>query len=145
MIKKSQLLTKDAIKYRALIEEALEYAEIDPAGMKFHIGTRIQEPHAIGHNVYVPSPSVIDDDNFVNSIAHEAKHVELTYSGKDYHHDELEEMARSAGGKAQKAYEKAHGVSPMMALAYSLAKVPRAVEKCHRKAVRAFSAGVKKL
>jgi hypothetical protein len=37
MIKKNQLLTRDAVKYKDLIEESLQYAEIDPAKMKFSI------------------------------------------------------------------------------------------------------------
>lgn len=145
-LRKSQLLTRDAFKYKDLIEESLSYAGINPAGMKFSISKRHEAPYAIGTKVCVPGPDTIDIDSFVNSVAHEAKHVEFNLNEIDLPIEDLEKECRKAGGQAQQAYEKVHGVSPMMAIAYGLAKVPHTSNKPQKKALRAnFVPGVKKL
>jgi hypothetical protein len=143
MIKKNQLLTRDAVKYKDLIEESLQYAEIDPAKMKFSISKKHIEPYAINRTIYIPNPEVIDTDSFVNSVAHEAKHIELNIAKTNLNREEIENICRKAGRQAQRAYEKVHGVSPMMALAYSIAKVPRIADKGQKTARRTIYAGIK--
>jgi hypothetical protein len=79
----------------------------------------------------------------VNSVAHEAKHIELNIAKTNLNREEIENICRKAGRQAQRAYEKVHGVSPMMALAYSIAKVPRIADKGQKTARRTIYAGIK--